>query len=338
MSKAIRTALIGCAHIHTPNFVKRMNERTDVEVAGVWDHDEKRAKANADALSSPVVADLEAIWNDPAIDAVVICSETDRHLELVLAAARAGKPMFVEKPLGFSGGDAKLMADAISKAGVLFQTGYFMRGNPLFRFVKSSIEAGHFGRVTRVRHQNCHSGSLGGWFDTDWRWMADPAVAGCGAFGDLGTHSLDLLMHLMGRPMLVTADLTVVTGRYGNECEETGEGYLRFADGVLGSIAGAWVDVANPVTLEVSGTEGHAVIFNGELYFKSNKVEGADGKTPWTKLGPELKHAFELFFDALAGEKTPLVTVEEAADRNAVMEALYRGAKEQRWVAPVYHH
>ncbi len=336
MSKTIRTALVGCAHIHTPNFVKRMNERADVEIAGVWDHDAKRAKANAEALSTGVFATPDAIWSDDSIAAVVICSETDRHRELVLRAAEANKAIFVEKPLGFSADDARVMAKAIAEAGVVFQTGYFMRGNPALRFVKARLDAGDFGRVTRIRHQNCHSGSLGGWFDADWRWMADPAVAGCGAFGDLGTHSLDLVMYLMGRPELVTASMSVVTARYGNACEETGEGNLRFPGGAIGSIAGAWVDAANPVTLEVSGTEGHAVIFNGELYFKSSKVEGADGKTPWKNLEPELKHAFELFFDALAGKEAPLVTVREAADRNAVMEAMYQGAREQRWIAPNY--
>ncbi len=111
------------------------------------------------------------------------------------------------------------MAAAIENAGILFQTGYFMRGNPIFRFLKEQLAAGAFGKVTRLRMSNCHAGSLVGWFDTEWRWMADPVQAGVGAFGDLGTHALDIMLWLMGDVTRVAADIGVATGRYG-DCDE----------------------------------------------------------------------------------------------------------------------
>src|SRR5690606_24945311 len=125
-----------------------------------------------------------------------------------------------------------------------------------------------------------HSGSLGGWFDTDWLWMTDLAQAGVGAFGDLGTHSLDILMWLMGDVTRVTASIGVATGRYG-ACDEYGEGLLDFANGVVGTLAAGWVDVAHPVNVIVSGTEGHAYVSENQLFFKSSHVNGADGKEPW---------------------------------------------------------
>jgi predicted dehydrogenase len=149
--------------------------------------------------------------------------------------------------------------------GVLFQTGYFMRGSPIFRFLKEQLVAGAFGKVTRVRMINCHAGSLKGWFDTEWRWMADPAQAGVGGFGDLGTHALDILLWLFGPVSRVTADIDVATGRYG-DCDEYGEGLLKFENGTIGSLAAGWVDVAQPVTLTISGTEGHAHVADGQLY------------------------------------------------------------------------
>lgn len=95
-----RIAIAGCAHIHTPNFVKTLKERKDLQVAGVWDHDSLRARENAEILNTQGYDSDTEIWNDPSIDAVVICAETNRHKELVLRAAEAGKHMFVEKPLG----------------------------------------------------------------------------------------------------------------------------------------------------------------------------------------------------------------------------------------------
>jgi predicted dehydrogenase len=279
------------------------------------------------------VNDVSAIWNDDSIDGVIICSETDRHQPLVEAAAVAEKHMFVEKPLGLGAADAHAMAAAIEKAGLLFQTGYFQRGNPIHLFLRQAIQAGHFGKLTRVRHSNCHAGSLGGWFDTDWRWMADLERAGVGGFGDLGTHSLDILMWLIGDVASVTADIDPGTARYPN-CDELGEGLLRFKNGVIGSLAAGWVDVAQPVPVLVSGAEGHAHVNNGQLYFKSSHVEGADGAQPWTDLPAAWPHAFELFLDAVGGKEAPLVGAHEAAKRSDVMAALYKAAQTHTWQQP----
>lgn len=326
-------ALVGCGHIHVPGFIERLNKRSDIQTKWVWDHDSERAQMRAAQLNAQVVPEVEQIWNDADIEAVIVCSETDRHESLVIPAAQAKKPLFVEKPLGIGAADASRMAQAIDSAGVLFQTGYFMRGQPIHLFLRDHIQTGSFGKITRIRHSNCHGGSLGGWFDTEWRWMTDPKQAGVGAYGDLGTHSLDILMWMMGDVARVTASIHVATGRYG-DCDEYGEGILEFTNGVVGTLAAGWVDIANPVTVLVSGTEGHAHVCDGQLYFKSSHVEGADGKSPWTALPDQQPHAFELFLDAVEGKTPvlPLVTAQEAAARSAVMQALYEGAQKRTWI------
>jgi len=323
-------ALVGGGHIHTPSFINLMNEREDVEVRYAWDHDAGRAAKLAGELGCPQ-AELEAIWSDPAVSGIVICSETDRHRDLVTAAARAGKHMFVEKPLGITAAESFEMARTIEKAGVLFTTGYFMRTVPVYRFLKQQVAAGAFGTITRARGSNCHSGSLGGWFDTDYRWMADPRVAGVGAFGDLGTHMLDILMWLLGDIRSVAADIKEVTHRYPG-CDESGEALMRFDSGATGTLAAGWVDVANPVSLLLSGTEGHATVVNGQLYLASRHVEGADGKEPWTDLPEPQPAPLHQFLDALGGGSAEtLVTPAEAAARVAVMEAAYASAGSGAW-------
>src|SRR5688572_13047389 len=232
-------ALVGCAHIHTPGFIKAIGKRPDVKVKSVWDHDGARAKKRADELKAAVVDDFNTIYADSDIDAIVICSETDRHEALVLPAAMAKKDLFVEKPLGIGSKDAYTMADAIEKAGVKFQTGYFMRGQAHNVFIKDAIAKAKFGKITRARSSNCHSGALGGWFDTEWRWMADPKRAGVGGFGDLGTHGLDLLMWWLGDVSRCTATLDNGTARY-KDCDELGEGLLRFKNGTIATLAASW--------------------------------------------------------------------------------------------------
>lgn len=331
---AVTLAFVGCAHIHTPGFINLLKTRKDVKVKAVWDHDRARAERRAKELNSKTVAEVKDIWADGEIAAVVICSETNRHRDLVLAGAQAGKHMFVEKPLGITARESREMAEAIQKRNLHFTTGYFMRTHAQNLFLKEQVAAGAFGQITRVRGSNCHSGSLGGWFDTEWRWMADPAVAGVGAFGDLGTHSLDILMWLLGDVEAVTADVKVVTKRYG-DCDEMGEALLRFKNGVVGTLAAGWVDVENPIPLEICGTEGHAVVVKNDLYFRSKKVENADGVDPWRKLPKNLPLPLHQFVDAVAGKSgQPLVTPAEAAARVSVMEAAYQAARSKTWVKP----
>lgn len=329
--KRVTLALVGCAHIHTPGFVDLLSKRADVKVKYVWDHDLERANKRATALKAQVAPEASTIWSDPEVAGVVICSETTRHKELVLAAAKARKHMFVEKPLGVTAKESDAMAEAIEKTDLLFTTGYFMRTDPKHLFLKQEIANGAFGKITRVRGSNCHSGSLGGWFDAEWRWMADPKIAGVGAFGDLGTHKLDILLWLFGEVDRVTAQISTVTGRYG-DCDETGEGMLRFKSGVIGTLAAGWVDVEDPVQLLISGTEGHATIINGQLFYRNQKA-GSDGKSPYTKLPTAPAAPLDQFVNAVAGvENQPLVTPAEAALRVRVMAAMYEAAKKNDWV------
>jgi predicted dehydrogenase len=331
-------ALVGCAHIHTPGFVRAIQARPGLTVKHVWDPNPARSTKRAADLGAAVVADPAAVNADPAVDAVVVCSETDRHAALVGPIVAAKKRfLFVEKPLGFAAADAAEMAAAITEAGVTFQTGYFRRGDSKHVFLKRQIELGHFGKITRVRGSNCHSGALGGWFDAkpadpadDWRWMADPAIAGCGAFGDLGTHMLDILIWLCGDVVAATAQLDVGTNRYAG-CDETGEGLLRFTSGAVGTLAAAWTDLADPVSLVISGTEGYAYVHGDHLHFQSKHVPGSELKTPWTDLPEKASAGFEAFLDAVEGKPAALVTPAEAAYRSRVMAALYAGAKANAW-------
>ncbi len=331
-------AFVGVAHIHTPGFIAAIKKRPSIKVKTVWDPSPEKAGIRAKELDATVAADFASIYADPEIDAVVICSQTNLHEELVLPAAAAKKHLFVEKPLGFRADDALKMAAAIEQAGVLFQTGYFRRGDAVHLFLKEQIEKGSFGKITRVRGSNCHGGSLGGWFDSkpadpanDWRWMADPELAGCGAFGDLGTHMLDVLIWLLGDVDSVTATLDLGTKRYGS-CDELGEGLFRFKNGAIGTLAAAWTDVADPISLMISGTEGYAYVLNGQLFFTSKHVDGADGKQPWTALPEKLPAGFEAFLEAIEGRKLPtLVGSSEAAYRSRIMGGLYEAANKKSW-------
>ncbi|GIW75374.1 MAG: dehydrogenase [Phycisphaerae bacterium] len=340
----IHLGFAGCAHIHTPGFVTMLGQRSDVKVKYVWDPDPRRSKAWSTLLDATMVESVDMILHDDLVQGLIICSETNLHESLVLPATKVKKHLFVEKPLGMGSKDGYVMAHAIQDSGVLFQTGYFQRSDPKHRFIKQQIEKGNLGQIHRVRGSNTHSGAIGNWFQSkpedpahDWRWMADPKVAGVGAFGDLGTHALDIMIWWMGEVRQVTAQIDPVTHTY-DECDESGEGLIRFSNQTIGTLGAGWVDHQNPLTYQVSGTEGHAAIIQGQLHFLSRKDARFDGSTAvrTNELPPPAPHAFELFLDALVGKDLPvaLVSAREAAYRSAVMQAMYEGAVEGKWITP----
>ena len=318
-------ALVGCAHIHVPRFMDMLQRRDDVRVAAVWDHDHGRAERTAARFGLSPVPELERIWADETVPAVIICSETVRHRDLALAAVEAGKHLFVEKPLAAKASESLEMAQAIDAAGLLFSTGFLLRSRAAHRYVRDEIAAGRMGAITRIEVSVAHAGALEGWFDDEWRWMADPSLAGFGALGDCGTHGVDLILWLLGdgaEPTRVTASTGTLTGRYGS-IDEYGHAELEFAAGTHASVWASWVDRANPVQLIVSGSDAHATVIDGRLTYRRI---GPDGREAGSQALPEdHPHAFELFLDALAGGGSrELVTAAEAARCDAIVEAIYQ--------------
>ena len=247
------------------------------------------------------MASIAELAQDSGVDGYVICSETVHHLDLVKQLAGTGKPMFVEKPMGFNAEQSRAIRKLLEDHGIVFQTGYFSRGVPMFRTLKRKVDEGFFGDITRVRASCCHSGALGGWFDGEWRWMADRSQSGVGAFGDLGTHVLDLLMWMFGVVSSATAVLSPGTGRYDG-CDEVGEALLKFSNGIVGTLAASWDDVADPVRMQVAGTQGHATLGSDLL------LAGSDGKFEKAELLEQVPSGFGAFLDFLEGKTVDLVT------------------------------
>jgi predicted dehydrogenase len=331
-NRPINLALLGVAHMHAPMFLQMLKTREDVKVARVWDHDASRAEMVAGQCDAKAAKSVAEVLGDARVAGVVILSETKLHAELAKAAAGAGKHVFIEKPIGVGASDAAEIADAIEKAKVLFTTGYHLRAIPKYIFIKENLDKGNLGKIVRLECSFSNDSVLQGAFDKQCQWTVDAKWGALGSFADTGTHALDMLMWLMGDVEAVTAEIRTVLNRYPN-CDEAGQGLLRFTNGVTAALSAGWVEPENPVALLVAGTEGHAAIFNDRLYLRTKKVPGADGARPWGKLPAGPDHPLLQFASAIAGQQhLPLVTAREAAARVKVMEALYQAARQRKWV------
>lgn len=125
---------------------------------------------------------------DPEVEAVYVASPPGAHFKLGQLAAQAGKPCYVEKPMGSCSSDAQKLIEVFERAGLPLFPAYYRRGLRKFRKVGELLARGALGKVEKVRYSHASAQHLK---STDWR--LDPLLSGGGLFVDLGSHVLDLL-------------------------------------------------------------------------------------------------------------------------------------------------
>ena len=152
--------------------------------------------------------DYRDVLADPDVDVVSICAPNMLHREIGVAAARAGKPFWIEKPVGRDVSETAEVAAAAQAAGVVTSIGYNYRHVPAVERVRELIAAGELGRITNVRAAffNSYAAEPNG--ALSWRFRRDQA--GSGALGDLLSHVVDLLQYVVAPITEVSSLLSTV--------------------------------------------------------------------------------------------------------------------------------
>lgn len=143
------------------------------------------------------VASIDEVLADPEVDAVSICSPNFLHRDFAVKAAAAGKPFWIEKPMGVSAAQSREIHDAAAAAGVATAVGFNYRHAPAVQHLRSLVANGRLGRITNVR---C-------WLNADYAsspdgaltWRYDRDKAGSGVIGDLLSHGADLVEYVTGQ-------------------------------------------------------------------------------------------------------------------------------------------
>lgn len=147
--------------------------------------------------------DYRELLRDPDVDVVSICSPNFLHHEMAMAAIEAGKPFWIEKPMGVSAAQSREIAEAADRAGLVTAVGFNYRHTPAIQRARQLIRDGRLGRITNVR---C-------WLIADYAssptgpltWRHSIAQCGHGVLGDLLSHGADLVQYVAGRVTAVTA-------------------------------------------------------------------------------------------------------------------------------------
>jgi predicted dehydrogenase len=191
------------------------------------------------------------IWDDAAIDGVVLSTPNQVHLEQTRLAAEVGKHVFVEKPLAPNTADARRMIDYCSKAGVILMVGHNSRRRNRIRMMKKFLDEGRLGKPLAAEAHNSHAGGLA-IQPNDWRWSSKNCPGG--PLSQLGIHHADSLQYLLGPVARVTAwqrHLAIPA-----EIDDTTMALLEFENGVLGYL-GACYAIPDMRFIHVMGTRAN---------------------------------------------------------------------------------
>ncbi len=196
--------------------------------------------------------DADELINDPDVDAVYVATPPDSHRDYAVRVARAGKPVYVEKPMARTAQECEDMISACDVAGVGLYVAYYRRAMPRFATVKELLDSGRIGELRSVSIRNERPSQADAVGHGGWR--VDPEISGGGHFVDLGSHTLDLLDWLLGP---VTYASGVATNRGAHyRAEDLVTGVFEFDSGVEGVGVWNYDSFQAKDQVEISGTAG----------------------------------------------------------------------------------
>ena len=250
----IRWGIIGCGDVTEVKSGPALQRARGSALVAVMRRDAARAADYARRHGVPRwYDDAQALIVDPDVDAVYVATPPSTHAQYAIAAMRAGKPAYVEKPMAMDAGECEAMLAASRETGMPLFVAYYRRALPRFLKVRELLAAGAIGRPRRVRVQlhRVPDPRLGDPAAPAWR--VRPEISGGGLFVDLGSHTLDLLDFLFG-PMVVVSGEATSSGLY--PAEDTVAMSFGFDDGIEGEGDWCFRSDARRDLVEVSGDAG----------------------------------------------------------------------------------
>jgi predicted dehydrogenase len=329
-----------------------------------------RTKRNVEAAAAEFgweesATDWRSVIARKDIDVVDISTPGDSHAEIAIAAARAGKVVFCEKPLANSVAEANRMLAAVGKARVIHMLCHNYRRAPAVMLARQLIADGRIGEIRHFRGTYLQDWIVDPKFPLVWR--LDRTRAGSGALGDLAAHSIDLARFLVGEIAAVAGHLeTFVKQRPlpGNRqkkgrvtVDDAATALVKFRNGAMGTIEATRMAPGrkNFNRFEINGSRG-SIAFDLErmneleVYFESEPAatRGFRRILVTEKVHPYVKawwppghiigyeHTFtHTVFDLLEGiadNRVPEPNFVDGVRNQLVLDAIERGARQKRWI------
>ncbi|HHX65115.1 MAG TPA: Gfo/Idh/MocA family oxidoreductase [Chloroflexi bacterium] len=344
MSNSIRVGIIGAGNIAQSVHIPGYRAQEGVEVVSICDILPGRAAEVASRHGIPRSYDsYEEMLAAEDLDAVSVCTPNFAHAAATVAALRAGVNVLCEKPMAMCVAEGKEMVAAARESGRLLQIGLNWRFTTEAQTLKRFIEAGelgdiYYGEATCLRRRGVPS----------WGVFTRKDLQGGGALIDIGVHTLDHTMWLMGcpRPVAVMgATYTAFGKREGIfnpwgpwdptrfDVDDMGVALIRFDNGATLMLKAAWAAHIEKTTTEtrILGTEGGACMSPLHIYKDMHQTMVDITPVQLTEVKSHTKE-IEHFIGCIRGEHTCIVDAEQVLYVQAVLDAIYASSQTGREV------
>ena len=255
--KQINWGFIGCGEVTERKSGPAFNLVEGSRVVAVMSRSSEKASSYAQRHNIPRWhTDAQSLINDPEVNAVYIATPPSSHATYAIMAMKAGKPVYVEKPLAASYLDCQRVMRISRETGVPCFVAYYRRKLPYFNKVHELLQEGAIGKVVNVQIRFSVPPRDLDYNSTNLPWRVQRDIAGGGYFYDLAPHQLDLLQEFFGPIVHVSGFSANRGGLY--QTEDTVSASFAFQDGMPGS--GSWCFVghesARTDQIELIGEKG----------------------------------------------------------------------------------
>ena len=323
----IRLAMLSKWHVHAEGYAKHIQKTPDAQIRYVWDEEPERGVPWAQDLGAIFEPQLPELLAQDDLDAVIVCTPTNLHPEVIVRAAQAGKHVFTEKVLAINLKDCDTAIEAMKKAGTLFTISYPHRCMPTHLALKKAIDDGQLGKITLMRVRNAHNGALAEWLPNYWY---DPETTGGGAMMDLGAHPMYLLRWYLGKPSRIQSMFNSFTRR---SVDDNAVSTIEFAGGAIGVSETSLVSPMSPYLVEAYGTEGVGIIQDQSLRIRSKKYDDEGKEFHDQQLPDALPSPLDMFLESVRTGTPTKFGFEEARQLTEMMQYAYQSHREERQIA-----
>lgn len=254
---SIKWGFIGCGEVTEKKSGPAFSEVPGSSVVAVMSRSEEKARHYAERHAIPKwYTDPQELIDDNEVNAIYIATPPSSHATFAIMAMKAGKPVYVEKPLASSYEDCARVNKISVETGVPCFVAYYRRYLPYFQRVKDIVERGVLGKIVNVQVRFAVPAPDLDYQSANLPWRLQPDIAGGGFFYDLAPHQLDLLQHIFGVILEANGICANRGGLY--QAEDSVSACFRFESGLPGS--GSWCFVAHKSAkedrIEVIGERG----------------------------------------------------------------------------------
>ena len=254
---SIKWGFIGCGEVTEKKSGPAFSQVPGSSVVAVMSRSEEKARHYAERHAIPKwYTDPQELIDDSEVNAIYIATPPSSHATFDIMAMKAGKPVYVEKPLASSYEDCARVNKISVETGVPCFVAYYRRYLPYFQRVKDIVERGVLGKIVNVQVRFAVPAPDLDYQSANLPWRLQPDIAGGGFFYDLAPHQLDLLQHIFGVILEANGICANRGGLY--QAEDSVSACFRFESGLPGS--GSWCFVAHKSAkedrIEVIGERG----------------------------------------------------------------------------------